>query len=298
MHNLRKFLPSANALFVFEAAARRSSFTAAASELNVSQPAVSKTIRQLEEASGLTLFRRSPLALTAEGERLFAQVRAALDGVHDAIATLRAGEGEEVRASFSTAFVAQWLLPRLPGFKAEWPGIRLRIEESTQDAFDLVRAGVDLSMRLGDGDWHDVTATRFVEEEVLAVCSPGYLSEHGRPGGPGDLLHHRLLHSEEPHRKRMGWSAWLEAQGVRGRVPRDLVFTDNLATTRAAVLGQGIAIGWLHLVADDLAAGRLVEPLALRVRTGKALWLVMPAGRAPGRGVMIFRDWLLDEVAR
>ncbi len=165
MHKLRAFVPSANALFVFEAAARRLSFTEAAGELNVSQPAVSKTIRALERSCGFALFRRCPgrLSLTGEGERLFAEVRDSLDRLHGAIAGLRGGQGADVvRASFSSVFVALWLLPRLDRFKARWPGIRLRIEESERDVFDLAREEVDLSSRLGTGVWPGLRAWPFL----------------------------------------------------------------------------------------------------------------------------------------
>lgn len=300
MHKLRASVPSANYLFAFEAAARRLSFTEAAQELNVSQPAVSKTIRALEEACGMQLFRRekSRLSLTPEGERLFLEVQASFDRLHETITSLQKGQaGDVVRASFSSVFVTMWLLPRLHRFKARWPAIRLRIEESNRDSFDLEREQVDISGRLGYGDWPELTAWPFLREEIFPVCSPDYLARCEPIGCPADLLNHPLLHSEERHRKRVSWDSWMAAHGLgTARVPHDIVFTDNLAATQAALLGQGVALCWRHLVNEHLKAKRLVNPLGSVMHTDKILYLVAPANRPVGTGTAIFRDWLLEEM--
>lgn len=300
MHKLRAFVPSANYLFAFEAAARRLSFTEAARELNVSQPAVSKTIRALEEACGMQLFRRekSRLILTPEGERLFAETQGTFDRLHETITSLRKGQAADVvRASFSAVFVAMWLLPRLHRFKARWPEIRLRIEESSQDTFDLEREEVDISGRLGYGDWPGLHAWPFLREEIFPVCSPDYLARSAPITCPADLLNHPLLHFEERHRKRISWDVWMAAHGVQGgRVPHDVVFTDNLASTQAALFGQGVALCWTHLVNEHLEAGRLVNPLGSVMHTDKTMYLVVPANRPVGQGTAIFRDWLLEEI--
>ncbi|MDR0810409.1 MAG: LysR family transcriptional regulator [Gemmobacter sp.] len=300
MHKLRSYIPSANYLFTFEAAARRLSFTEAAEELNVSQPAVSKTIRALEETCGMQLFRREKprLVLTPQGERLFAETQAAFDRLHETVTTLRtATSSDVVRVSFSSIFVALWLLPRLAKFKAQWPDIRLRIAESSQDSFDLEREDVDISSRLGYGNWPELHAWPFLLEEILPVCSPAYLAAHGPVTSPAELLNHPLLHFEERHRRRITWDAWMAAHGVQGQpVPHDVVFTDCLASTQAALLDQGVALGWTHLVNDHLKAGRLVNPLGTVLYTDKTLYLVAPKGRPVGPGTEIFRDWLLEEM--
>lgn len=301
MHKLRTFIPSANYLFAFEAAARRLSFTEAAQELNVSQPAVSKTIRALEEACGMVLFRRekSRLKLTPEGERLFLETQGAFDRLHETITTLRSGQAADVvRVSFSSVFVTMWLLPRLHRFKEAWPDIRLRIEESTQDAFDLEREEVDISGRLGYGDWPQLVTWPFLREEILPVCSPDYLTRNGPINSPVELLDHPLLHFDERHRKRITWESWLLAHGVTSaRVPHDIVFTDCLASCQAALLGQGVALGWTHLVNEHLKSGRLVNPLGTVMHTDKTMYLVAPATRPVSRGTALFRDWLLAEMA-
>lgn len=302
MHRLRSLVPSANYLFVFEAAARRLSFTAAAVELNVSQPAVSKTIKLLEESTGLTLFlrgERKRLELSADGLRLYREVQEAFDHLHMVVSTLREKHSNDVvRVSFSAAFVQLWLLPRLKDFKARHPDITLRIEESSRDVQDLDREDIDLSARLGAGDWPGVHSWHFVAEEVVAVCSPDFLTAHGPIESPADLPHHPLLHFEERHRARLGWREWLAYQGVPSqRLRQDVVFTDALSSIEAAVLGEGVALGWKHLVHDHLRAGRLVRAVPEVYRSSDAIHLIMPARRPAKAGAVLFRDWMTGQNA-
>jgi LysR family glycine cleavage system transcriptional activator len=301
MHRLRSLIPSANYLFVFEAAARRLSFTAAAEEFNVSQPAVSKTIKLLEEATGLKLFRRdrSRLELTAEGQRLYRETQGAFDHLHMVISSMRKKHSRDIiRVSFSSSFVQLWLLPRLKNFKERHPDVALRIEESSRDDQDMLEEDIDVSARLGNGKWPGIHSWPFVTEEVWLVCSPSYLEEHDAIKSPQDLLNHTLLHFEERHRSRLGWREWLERSGVPNpRIEQDFVFTDALSSIEAAVFGQGIALGWKHLVRDHIAAGRLVPAIDIFNRSGDIIHLVMPAQRPPKRGAELFRDWLLEQGA-
>jgi LysR family glycine cleavage system transcriptional activator len=301
MHRLRSLVPSANYLFVFEAAARRRSFTAAAEELNVSQPAVSKTIRLLEEATGLKLFRRdhTRLELTPEGKRLYKETQRSFDHLHMVLTSLRTKHSNDtVRVSFSASFVQLWLLPRLKDFKARYPDVSLRIEESSKDDQDLNEEDIDLSARLGHGKWPGLQAWHFVTEEVLPVCSPEILKTNAPICEPADLLRHPLLHFEERHRVRIGWREWLARHALgMTRLRQDFVFTDALGSIEAAVLGQGIALGWKHLVHDHVRAGRLVYPLPDIYRSGDAIHLVMAAQRPAKPGALLFRDWLLEQDA-
>lgn len=302
MHRLRHFVPSANYLFCFEAAARRGSFTAAAEELNVSQPAVSKTIRLLEEATGLQLFRRGRggLELTPEGQRLYTEVQGSFDHLHMVISSLqRKGSGDTVRVSFSSSFVQSWLLARLGDFRTRHPHVALRIEESSRDDQDLAAEDIDLSARLGDGKWHDTQAWKFFDEEVIPVCSPAYLARHAPITQPADFLGHALLDFEERHRTRLGWHEWLERHGVNAaRLRFDFIFTDALGSLRAATLGQGVALGWRHLVQEHLESGELVPAWNQPFRSGHAIHLIMPAQRRPKPDAVLFRDWLLEQAAQ
>ena len=301
MHRLRLLISSANYLFVFEAAARRLSFTAAAQELNVSQPAVSKTIKLLEEATGLRLFRREGgrLEMTAEGLRLYHETQETFDHLHMVISSMGKRHSRDIiRVSFSSSFVQLWLLPRLKDFKEKHPDVALRIEESSRDDQNLLEEDIDISARLGKGQWPGVHDWRFVTEEVWPVCSPSYLVDHGPIVSAQDLVGHTLLHFEERHRSRLGWREWLEHVGVRNpRIEQDFVFTDALSSIEAAVFGQGIALGWKHLVHDHIAAGRLTPAADIFYRSGDLIYLVMSTQRPPRHGTELFRDWLLAQGA-
>lgn len=301
MHRLRRFVPSANYLFTFEAAARRLSFTEAAQELNVSQPAVSKTIRLLEEATGLQLFHRAHnrLELTAEGVRFHREVRDSLDRLYAVIQSLKQDQRDEVvRVSFSASFVQFWLLPRLADFRAQHPEVALRIEESGRDDHDLDREDIDLSARLGDGEWPGLLAWHLIDEVIFPVCGPGYLRDPDLVRSPADLLDHVLLDFEERHRDRMRWRGWLNLHKIAAnQLHQDFVFTDALGSIKAAILGQGIALGWAHLVHDQLQDGQLLRPVSETHRSGQSIYLVMAADRPPKRGAELFRDWILDRMA-
>lgn len=301
MHRLRRLVPSANYLFVFEAAARRKSFSAAAKELNVSQPAVSKTIKMLEEAIGLKLFERRHkwLELTGDGQRIFEETQKSFDELYLVISSIQQKNSNDVvRVSFSASFIHLWLLPRLKSFNALYPGVSLRIEESSREDHDLNIEDIDLSSRRGTGNWPGLDARHFVTDEIWPVCSPTYLRERGPIAKPADLLKQTLLHVHEPHRSRIGWREWLERNGVTvTRLPQVFMFTEVQSSMEAALLGQGIALGWKHLILDHVKSGQLVRAIDIRFRSGQSYYLVSSAERPPKQATIAFRDWLLRQNA-
>lgn len=301
MHRLRTHLPSANHLFAFEAAARRGSFTAAATELNISQPAVSKTIRQLEDGLGFRLFHRqhNRLELTAEGKRLFREIEKAFDTLDTTIMAMRQGHrGQTVRAAFSAAFLQLWLLPRLAEFHDRHPDVRLSLEESAYDDLNLFADGIEVSSRLGDGDWPDLHARPLVPEVILPVVHPGYVARVGGSIAPANLPRERLLHFRERHRVRHGWRDWLHAQGIAAPViDETVVFADALGSLGAAALGHGIALGWAHLVLDQVRGGQLQPVGTARLRTGAAIHLVWSRKRPLSAAGDTFIGWMQRRMA-
>ena len=300
MHVLRGHIPSANALFTFEAAARRRSFTAAAEELNVSQPAVSKMIRQFEASLGFRLFHRDlrPLELTAEGKRLFADVERSFDLLNASILAMRQGARRDtVRVSFSASFLQLWLLPRLADFTDSHPGIGLSIEESGHDDIDLYAEGIEVSSRLGLGDWPDLEARELVPEVTFPVAHPGFIAKTGGLA-LADLARARLLHFRERHRVRFGWRDWLAAAGVpTGALDEAIVFSDALNSLRAASLGHGVALGWSHLVLDQILAGNLQQVGPRRLTSGKSIWLVNSRRKPLSPAAEAFTHWVMRRMA-
>jgi LysR family glycine cleavage system transcriptional activator len=301
MHRLRNHLPSANALFTFEAAARRRSFTAAAEELRVSQPAVSKMIRQFETNLGLRLFHRGhrQLDLTAEGKRLYHEIDKAFSALDATITAIRhTAHTDTVTASFSSAFLQFWLLPRLGDFYQSHPGITLSLQESGHDDFDIFADGIQVSSRLGHGDWPDLEAWKLVPEVIFPVCHPSYVAKNGGAIAPQDLPNARLLHFREKHRVRFGWRDWLAANAIPFTVTDEtVIFSDALGSIGAASLGHGIALGWSHLVLDHILKGDLQQVGRARLGTGKSIYLVASRKAPLSPAATQFIAWILAQMA-
>ena len=181
MRRLYERVHSPTALLAFEAAARHLSFTRAAAELNVSQPAISTAVRKVETALGVALFtrRNRAIALTEAGERFYADVSFGLNHILKSADSLFVqGQPDHVTIACSMAFAHYWLVPRLAGFREDNPDIELRMETSYRDS-DLVREGVSLGIRRGNGNWPGY-ATRFLFGETISpVCSPAFLETKG-----------------------------------------------------------------------------------------------------------------------
>ncbi len=300
MEGLRSKLPPANSLVVFEAAARHLNFTAAARELRVTQAAVSRQIRVLEDHLGVAVFRRQPrgLELTLAGERLHQAVTMGLEHIAHAAADIRrVRRPGELTVSTSVTFANYWLMSRIAKFRAAHPEVELRLVASAP-VRDLAVAGIDLAVRYGSGNWPGVEAIHLLDNEVFPVCAPSYLA--GRPPlrEPADLLDETLLHLVEYDRNWVTWEAWLRALGVEGAPRgRGYQFDNYLVLTQAVLDGQGIALGGGRLAEDFLARGALVRPIDATLRSDRAFYLLVPTDVPLTRAGRLFRDWIREEAA-
>lgn len=298
MVSLRAKLPPPNALVTFEAAARHRNFTRAAAELGVTQAAVSRQIRTLEDHLGVPVFRRAPkgLQLTRDGQRLFQAVTMGLEHIATTAADIRRVRSDaEVTVSTSVTFASYWLMSRVAKFRAAYPDVELRLVASAPVA-NLAGAGIDLAVRYGDGRWPGVEATHLLDNEVFPVCAPDYLE--GRPplAEPADLLGETLLNLVEYDRNWVTWEAWLREFGVKDKPARRGAQFDNyLILIQAALGGQGIALGGGRLADDFLASGALVRPIAATLRSESAFWLIVPREAPLSEPATLFRDWVLAE---
>ena len=298
MQRLRDALPPPTALVVFEAAARHLSFTLAARELGVSPAAVSRQIRALEDDLGTALFRRlhRALRLTAAGESLQAAVGPGLARIAQTARALRRAEaGGHVSVSTTIAFASFWLMPRIPKFRDLHPDIELRMTAS-DPYVDPIAEGVDAAVRYGSGDWPGLMATRLFDEEIFPVCSPAYLDGRPGPAPVEDLISETLLHLDVTHHAWIDWSTWLRELGLSPPgARRGQRFNTYTILIQAAVAGQGIALGWRHMVDELLAAGSLIRPIEASLHPDSAYYLVLPEAMPVGRETAAFRDWLLEE---
>ncbi len=290
-------LPSLNALRAFEAGARHLSFTKAAEELNVTQAAISHQVKALEADLGVALFRRFTrrLELTPAGRRLLPPLGEAFGRIGGAVEELRRGDAARpLTVSLLPGFAGKWLVPRLSRFHAAHPEIDLRLHH-TADVADFERDEADLAVRWGGGGWRGVESEFLKLEIMTPVCSPRLLEGEKPLRRPEDLRHHTLLHDYDHDY----WGAWLNAMGIEGvEVRRGPVFDDENVVVEAAIDGQGVALGDIHLLDRDLASGRLVQPFDLSLPSDYAYYIVYPPGALERPKVRAFRDFLLAEAAR
>jgi len=295
-------LPPLHLFHTFEAVARHRSFTLAAGELCLTQSAVSRQVKTLEDALALRLFRRlhRAIELTAEGQRLFESVTRGLDDVSACLAALgAAAKAPQITVCASVAFAWFWLMPRLERFGALQPDVDLRVLATDQPV--LPGAGeVDVAILFGSGQWEGLEAQLLFGERVYPVCSPDYPRDHPVMRCPEDLLDQTLLHLEygKPSFGGVAWRTWLLRQGVNGQpVRRGLRFNSYPMVLQAAEAGHGVALGWSYITDPLLAEGRLVCPVDRTLETldGYYLCTSKVAGQSPG--ISSFLEWINAEAA-
>jgi DNA-binding transcriptional LysR family regulator len=297
MQSLRSLISSPSALFAFEAAGRLGSFSAASKELNVTQAAVSFAVKQLEESLGVGLFLRShkKIELTDVGERFFHDVSIGLTHIRRSAEEFRRTKrGEHVTMSVSTGFATYWMIPRLASFRATHPDIDLRVQASDKDV-ELTAEAIDLGIRRGDGLWPDYDVAMLAPEEIYPVCSAAYLA--GRAGADlSTLANLDLIHLDEPFRPRPTWVDWLAAKGIDCPNPGGgLRLNDYALVLQAAHEGEGIALGWHHLVANSIRRGQLVRPIPESLVTGLGIFVCWAKRGRLSRSAARVRDWLLSQ---
>ena len=298
MKELRRLIHSPHHLFVFEVCGRLMSFTRAAAELGVSQPAVSLAIRQLEQALGQALFLREHRAirLTEAGERLFTEVSISFERILKTLHQITPlSTPALVTLSISTAFANYWIMPRLTRLHQALPGIDLRLQVVDRD-LDLEHENVSLGIRRGRGNWPGYHTATIAREELLAVASPAYLAAQGVPRSLEDLEHHQFVHLEEPFRPRPQWRDWFEAFKLeyvdRGE---GLRLNDYALVIQAAMAGEGIALGWRHVV-DSLIKSRLLVPVVPQSWiTGEEFHLIWSDKSTLTESACQVRDWIIEE---
>jgi LysR family transcriptional regulator, glycine cleavage system transcriptional activator len=303
MREQRRNLPSLDLLRGFEAAARNLSFTKAAAELFITQSAVSRQVKAIEDYLGAALFvrRHRALLLTEAGHELYRASAQALRQLADAAARIRDRDaGRTLTVTATIGFASLWLIPRLADFRREYPDVDIRIAANNH-MLDLEREGMELAVRYCMPKTAPRGATRLFGEAVFPVCSPKALTRATPLAQPEDLSRHVLLHYEVPGGDApwLSWTVWLETMQLPGLKPAgSLRFVQYDQTIQAAIDGQGIALGTTPLVRELIRQGRLLAPLAGKVESSRAYYLVISAAAAERPEVNDFAGWLLRQAKR
>ena len=301
MHRVLHRLPSLDFLRGFEAAGRRLSFTLAAEELFLTQSALSRQVKALEEALGVPLFERRhrALTLTPAGAAFHRSVSLQLREIAAAAESVREGIRDPgLTVSTTVSFAALWLIPRLAAFRAAQPAVEVYVSANDQ-MVDLSRGDVDLAVRyLADAGAPD-GATRLFGERLLPVASPALLKRGGAPlKQPSDLARHVLIHLDDPSgfMPWLNWPAWLTSNGQPNLKPAgSLRFSLYDQVIQATLGGQGVALGRIPLISELLRDGKLIAPFPKRYDSPRS-YVVIVAPHAAGRpDVAAFLDWLQRE---
>jgi LysR family transcriptional regulator, glycine cleavage system transcriptional activator len=285
-------LPPTEQLLAFKAVVELGSFTAAASELCVSQSAVSHQVARLERLMGQKLLRRTTrhLTLTTEGDRLFSAIVEPLGELSAVFENaLPERQGGALKIQIETVFAATWLAPRLDDFLQRHP--KLRLEQYR--AADLRLADdMELAIRWGTGSWPGLESELVLSLQYVPVCSPSLLAS-SRLARPQDIQNHKLLHD----RHYRDWQRWCEEFGVDHPHPRTGDFVDDShILIELAVGGRGIALTSPLLIKRELASGSLVCPFPdMKLSLREAYHLVTRKGQKLSRNGAAFVDWLRSQ---
>ncbi|MGY4155523.1 LysR family glycine cleavage system transcriptional activator [Bradyrhizobium sp. USDA 4461] len=261
----------------FVAVGRRMSVTLAAEDLHLTQSAVSRQVRSLEEALGIKLLVRGhrSISLTDEGDRLFRCADEVIKQLQDVVGTIQVSSAvRPVTISSSIGVAGLWLLPRLSHFLRDHPDIDVRISAGNELS-DLRSEQFDLAVRYCPPEAISQGAIRLFGETVVPVAHPSRELTVLRT--PADLEEHVLLEFDGEYRSWLRWNEWLAKQGWGDARPKGILrFNQYDQTIQAAIAGQGIALGRLELVGLAIANGQLAtvsvpQPGPI---TSHAYWLV------------------------
>ena len=294
-------MPSLDLLAGFEAAARHLSFTKAGEELFITQSAVSRQIKELEDQLGVSLFHRRhrALQLTEAGQQFYAAAAQVLTTMRSATSRLRAQGGSRTLSVTTTAsFAAMWLIPRLAGFRRTHEGVDVRITADSR-VQDLEREGFDLAIRHGPASLAGPNAVRLFGERVFPVCSPRLLKKIPLRE-PADLKKHTLLQYDDPDGRHpwLHWRSWLEIARIPDLKPAGtLSFSGYDQIIPAAVAGHGVALGRVPLLKDLLAAKELVAPFKTSADPARAYYAIVSKNAAGRPEVADFVEWLKQEAS-
>lgn len=306
----RRYLPSLGAFATFEVAAKHLSFTLAGNELNVTQAAISQQIRGLEKALGIVLFVRkhNSLELTASGQTILAAVSSGLDRLCEAIESLRQPEERPViTCSGTNGAITYWFKRYVDRFRQLHPEARFVLLASDED--DTLRNfdEVDISLICGNERCDVGETLHYVFPEIVEpVCSPEYLRLHGPFTDPASLANAELLtlHPKHWSSEAIGWfpitwSDWFSSRGIEAPDRQPCVVSNNYPLLLdAAVEGQGVVLGWHHLVRPLVASGKLRTLFDAPLRVDRGNYLKVNKSSRDKPGVQEFIDFILADLAQ
>lgn len=309
MSGLRQRPLSLGCLRAFEAVARRLNFSEAAEELHVTQSAVSRQIKSLEEELGATLFVRGTrhVELTGSGITLLRVVAPWLDRLDTTVRQVRQARGRRVvQLSTFASFASLWLLPQMEAFQRAHPDLDIRVS-ATDRLVDLDEPDLDIVLRYCSPQSAPPGAVRLFGEVISPMISARVVDQIRNGESPplekvADLAHYTLAEDDHgPSTEFLGWRHWLSCHGEPRLQPRRWLYLNfTHQQVQAALAGQCVTLARVALVAEQLQRGDLVEPFgpAARISSPYAYWLITTAASRHREEVKQFCDWVQTRAAQ
>lgn len=288
--------PSTQALRALDAFARHGSVWKAADELRLTRSAISHQLRLLEQELGFTLFHRigKGIGLTVRGRRYAGDIRKALALIGEAAAQHDdRGIGGACVVSCTPGFASLWLCTHIAEFVERYPDVALRIR-TPRRLDEVASPEVDVFIAFGDGNWSNRSVELLSEVEFTPICSPVLLNKAGGLNAPADLLKVPILHLTDAE----DWTRWFALAGVDVPDPEaGIVFSDMNLLLAATTAGQGVAMGDALTCGPAMAAGTLIRPFEMTVKSPRAYYLVVEPQKSANPTVGAFTDWLRRRLA-
>lgn len=288
----RRYLPSLSLLTAFEAAARTESFTGAAGLLNLTQSAVSRQIKALEEQIGITLFIREKqkVRLTAVGTRYAEDIRKALKIISNASISIQTNpDGGVLNLAILPSFGSHWLAPRLSSFLDTNPGITINFT-TRMKPFDFDVEPLDAAIHYGLPSWSNVESAFLMSETVIPVCAPGFFEGQSEVSIEQILSSPLFHHSSRPN----AWVDWFKAHGVITESIKGMAFDQFATAAQAAKNGLGLALLPRFLIERELAKGELIPANSSLQQSEQAYFLVWPKNKSDFPPLVSFKNWIVS----
>lgn len=298
MRLTRRLIPDIATLQAFECAARHGSFTQAGAELNLTQSAVSRQIKDLESQLGVLLFERvrQRVVLSDAGQRFLPEVRRLLAQSEELMVRAMGAARSDNALSIATlpTFGSRWLTPRLHKFMALYPDTVLTVGSRSQP-FDFDEESFDIAIHYGQSVWARGTCTFLCNEVIVPVASRSMLTKYA-PKTFADLISSPLLHVTT--RPKL-WTDWFEMNGISSDdAYRGGRFDQFSMLIEAAVSGLGFALLPKYLIEPELASGQLCVVFDVPLKTDKSYHIALPEGRQDNVLAAAFQAWLLEQVGK
>lgn len=304
--SVKRMIPPLSTLYPFEATARCLSFSKAAEDLFVTQAAISKQVRLLEEYLGVRLFLRHgrTVSLTEDGKKLHYAVTLGLNHIVEATTTLKNDASvNHVSIAMRLSFATHYIAPQLVSLQKKFPELHISIISTNHNPYEQI-TNADMAIVLGEISEPSLQTDFLFSEELFPVCSPAYLERNSKFTTLDCLADQTMLHLQDDHWKDLTWRPidWhMLAKELGCKKPireGGHIFNNYDALIQSAISGAGVAMGWKHLVHQSLKTGSLIRPIKESYKIDRNHYLVVPHGRDNNRPeVREVRQWIIGITA-